>query len=124
HYGWKINGSELKFYSEAEIIYQTKFRELAFRELHILPFKLKDETWTKIVNNALTNLQILTPEEGSDMSPGALFIEYLTEFLTKRAMAANRDQILVDRVYVDNEKKVYVFRSKNLINFLYFQKQF
>jgi hypothetical protein len=124
HYTWKVNSVELKFYSESEIIYQMKFRELAFRELHLLPFKIKDETWTKIVNNALANLQIVTPEEGEEISPGALFIDYIVEFLTKRAMAANKEQILVDRVYIDQERKVYVFKSKNLINFLFFQKQF
>ena len=38
----------MKFYNEADIINQSKFRELCFRNIHKLPFRMKDEQWTKI----------------------------------------------------------------------------
>ena len=124
YYEWMINGKLLRFYSEADIINQQAFRTLCFRILHILPMRLKDETWTRVVNTALTNIKAVSVDSGDDISIGAMFTEYLTEFLTKRASAANKDQILMDRVFKDDELHAYVFRSKNLVNFLVIQKTF
>jgi len=124
YYEWIINSKPLRFYSETEIINQTAFRTLCFRCLHVLPNRLKDETWTRVVNTALSNIQVIPIEAGDDISVGATFREYLVEFLTKRAPAANKEQILMDRVYRDEDKKVYIFRAKNLINFLIVQKSF
>lgn len=124
YYEWIINGQSLKFYSETDIIRQEKFRELCFRKLHILPVKLKELNWTVIVNNALTNVQVKKIGDGEDISPGAMFREYLIEFLEKRALAANKAQILFNRVYKDDERKCYVFKAKQLAVFLIQQKQF
>lgn len=124
YYEWTVNSKELRFYSETDIINQTIFRTLCFRYLHILPNRLKDETWTRIVNTALSNIQVIPIEEGDDISVGAMFKEYLVEFLTKRAPAANKEQILIDRVYRDDERQAFIFRAKNLINFLVIQKMF
>ena len=124
YYEWNVNDHILRFYDETEIISQYAFRKLCFRELHTLPMKLKDEHWTRIVNTALENIITKTLEEGDDVSPGALFKEYLMEFLTKRAMADTKEQIMVDKVYHDTGLKVYFFKPRNLITFLTFQKQF
>jgi len=53
-----------------------------------------------------------------------LFMEYLLEFLTKRAPASKREQVLVDRVFYEKEYDRYVFRVKNLIGFMTITKQF
>lgn len=124
YYEWVINDKSLKFYSEADIIYQQKFRMLCFRELYILPNRLKDIKWTKIINNALKNVIVKNISAEEDISPGALFKEYLIEFLEKRSMAMNKEQILVDRVFKDPKIKGYVFKAKNFINFLLMTKKF
>ena len=124
YYEWLVNGKMLRFYSEFDIINQQSFRTLCFRILHVLPMRLKDETWTRVVNTALANIVTVDVDSGDDISIGAMFKEYLTEFLTKRAPAANKEQIMMDRVYKDNELNSYVFRSKNLVSFLVIQKAF
>lgn len=126
YYEWIINGAPLTFFSEADIINQMKFRELCVRKLHLLPFKQTDFNWTGIVNTALHNVIIKDEEEksGMSMSSAQLFREYLIEFLTKRAPAANVEQILVDRVYRDTVEGGYIFKPKNLHVFLVQQKQF
>lgn len=124
YYEWIVNGASLKFFSETEIIQQQKFRELCFRKLHTLPIRLKEVNWTAIINKALENIEIKNINEDEDISPGAMFREYLHEFLEKRAMAKNREQILIDRVYKDEETKSYIFKSKNLVSFLIQQKGF
>lgn len=123
-YEWRINGKSFKFFDESSIINQHKFRELCFRELHILPNKLKDSAWAKIINNALKNIIVKEIDSSDDISPGFLFREYLVEFLTKRAMAINKEQILIDRVYFDNKLDSYIFKAKNLLVFLIHQKMF
>lgn len=124
YYEWIINKKSLKFYSELDIIQQQKFRVLCFRILHILPYKLKDLTWTKIVNRALENIIIKNVAIEDDISPGAMFKEYLTEFFEQKTLAKTKEQILLDRVYKDERKKVYIFKPKNLLDFLVIQKQF
>lgn len=124
YYEWMINGKSLRFFSETEIINQEQFRVLCFRELHILPTKLKDINWTQIVNNALENIVVKKVEDSEDVSPGSMFRDYLAEFLEKRAGAQNKEQILIDRVYKDSDMGFYIFKPKNLITFLYGQKRF
>lgn len=124
YYEWMVNQKNLRFYSETDIINQFAFRTLCFRIIHILPMRLKDETWTRVVNTALQNIKTVAVDQGDDISIGATFKEYLVEFLTKRAKAANREQLLMDRVLVDEELSSFVFRAKNLMSFLIVQKTF
>lgn len=124
YYEWTINDKPLRFFSEAEIIQQSKFRELCFQRIHIMPFKLSDVAWTRILNQALSNIIVKHVSEEDDISPGALFKEYLTEFLTRRAMAETKRQIITDRVYLDRDLHCYVFKPKNLLHFLTKQKDF
>lgn len=124
YYEWIVNGKSLKFYNELDIIQQHKFRMLCFRLLHILPNRLKEVKWTRIINNALKNVIIKEVTSEEDISPGALFKEYLTEFLERRALAINKAHILIDRVFKDDKLQSYVFKSRNLINFLTSQKHF
>lgn len=124
YYEWIINEKPLKFWSEADIIGQNAFRNLCFRHLHILPGHLADPAWTRIINNALQNMTVKEVEQETDISSGALFLDYIAEFLTSRAMAVNKEQILADRVFKDEEKRAYVFKPKQLLVFLIQQKQF
>lgn len=123
-YEWTINGTILQFFSEAEIIKQEKFRELCFRKLKKLPYRLKDANWNKIINSALENMQLKPVQEGDDISSGTFLKEYLTEFFERRTPASNREQILNDRVYKDLELEAYIFKPKNLWHFLISQKSF
>lgn len=124
YYSWKINGKDLKFYNETDIINQAEFRKLCFRFVRVLPFRIKEMNWTKIVNTALDNMIIKDVEEVDDISPGALFKGYLVEFLEDRVHAVNKEQIQIHRVYKDDENMQYVFKSKRLIHFLVHEKQF
>jgi hypothetical protein len=125
-YEWIINGKTLHFVNETDIIKQDRFRELCFRELHILPFRLTEFSWTEIINTALHNIIVKNADEiaGLSLTPSQLFKEHLVEFLTRRAQAANQEQVLVDRVYKDEDIQAWIFKPKNLLVFLTQQKQF
>lgn len=124
YYEWKINGKKLAFFSETEIINQQKFRELCFRELHVMPFRIKDMNWTKIINRALQNVIVKEIESAEDMSPGAMLMHHLYDFFHDRTRAENLSQILIDRVYFDEEQKQLIFRGPDLINYIHNQKNF
>ncbi len=124
YYEWMINEKALKFWSESDIIGQNAFRNLCFRHLAILPGRLAEPAWTKIINSALQNMIVKAVEQEMDISSGSLFVSYIAEFLTSRAMAMTKEQILADRVYRDEEKSAYVFKPKQFLVFLIQQKQF
>jgi len=124
YYEWIINGKSLMFYSEGDIINQKRFQELCFRELRIYPLRLKEFNWKSIVDTALENIIIKEVSKEDEISSRSVFIDLLIEFFEDRAQAKNKDQILIGRVYKDTEKECYVFRAKNLVNFLIYQKNF
>ncbi len=124
YYEWKVNGEILRFFSEKDIINQSQFRVLCFRHLNLLPIKIKEINWSHIINRALENVIVKQINAEEDISVGSLFREYMIEFLEKRAPADNKEQVMIDRVFKDTEKSVYVFKPKNLIAFLFYQKQF
>jgi hypothetical protein len=130
YYEWEIKSEgmaehkKLRFKNEDEIIQQNAFMRLCFRELHVLPARLKQSEWFKIVNQSLTELQVIDVEAEDDTSPRSIFMSIFHEFIMNRAMAATRDQILNKRVFYDEKRNEYYFRSKDLIEFLFTTKSF
>ncbi len=130
YYEWevKVQGAQefkmLRFKNEDEIIKQDAFLKLCFRELHLLPIKMKQSEWFKIVNQALTELEVKLVNPEDDTSPVALFRSLFLEFLLDRAPAVNKEQILNKRVYFDEQEKRYYFRTTDLGEFVFVTKNF
>lgn len=130
YYEWEVRlqGQEdfkrLRFRSEDEIIKQDAFLRLCMRELHELPSKLKQAEWFNKVNQALKELNAISVDDDDDTSPIIMLKSLILEFVTGRAKAETKDQILAKRVYFEESKKEYLFRVQDLIDFLYVQKKF
>lgn len=124
YYEWTINGKVMRFYSENDLLKQDEFRKQCVRYLHIVPNRLKDSVWVKILNNAFQNIKVTEQYAGDDISVGSQFRQLLGEFLTKRVPAANRTQVLMGRVFKDEEQRRYLFKGKELVHFLHTVKQF
>lgn len=116
--------TELQFSSEDEIIKQDVFLRLCMRKLHELPVKLKQLEWFNKVNQALKDLRVQKVEHGDDTSPIVLFRAHIHEFLTDRALADTKDQVMSKRVYFDQKTSSYWFRSADIMSFLEQQKRF
>ena len=123
-YIWKINGQEMKFFTEEDLISQDRFRRLSLRHLHVLPPRKKDPQWSAILNQALENLTIREVERETDISPGAQFHDLLFEFFERQTQAEHMEQILLGKVYKDKVKGEYVFQHPSLIRFLYDTKRY
>ena len=66
---------------------------LCLEKLHYLPPKISDAKWTRVVNNALSNVEVRTVEKESDVSTGGVWLKHVTEFFTTRVKAANKQQL-------------------------------
>jgi hypothetical protein len=130
YYEWEIRQQgeddykNLRFKDETEIIRQDSFLQLCFRELHLLPVKLKMPAWFKIVNQSLESIQVIEIEAQYDTSPLILLKRYIYEFLEERAKARTRTDILSKRVYYDERTQEYWFRTPDLMEFLMVNKNF
>lgn len=130
YYEWEIKviGDEkfktIRFKNEQDLIGQDLFLRLCVRELHILPNKLKQSEWFKLVNQALTTMETVLTNQEDDTTPIGIFKQLFIEFLTTRAMAQNKQQILNKRVYHDEKAKCYYFRASDLIDFVFVAKNF
>lgn len=130
YYEWevKIIGDEkfktLRFKSEADIIGQDAFLRLCFRELHLLPIKMKLSEWFKLINQALSDMEVVTVEKEDDTTPIGLFKSMFIEFLTDRAMAQTKEQIFNKRVFYDAHTNRYYFRTADLSDYIFIARAF
>lgn len=130
YYEWdvKVQGNgeftKLRFKNEDEIIHQDTFLRLCVRDLHILPVKMKQSEWFKIINQALTELDVKQVESEDDTSPITMFKNMFIEFLTERAAAQTKDQIMSGRAYYDVSVSRYYFRTNDLSDWVFNKKMF
>lgn len=124
YYTWEVSGKEFKFYDENDIIKQVEFQRQCFRHLHYKPAQLKQQAWDAIVNGALRSMETRGVDQLNEISMGAMFRSYFVEFLTQRSMAANRSQILLNRVYEDHALGKYVFQAMDYARYLTETKRF
>ena len=119
YYEWIVNGQKLTFWNEQEIIAQAKFRALCLRQLHLVPRRVKDDTWAKILTRACENIKVIDQDaESGDFTAGSTFFDLTCRFFNTKRKAENVSQIHLGRVYVDGDKKEYIFTAKSFMEFL------
>lgn len=130
YYEWQVrkqgdnDWKKIRFKSEDDVIGQQTFLALCMRELHVLPPKLKQTEWFKIVNQSLAELEIEQVEDEFNLSYESLFYNHLFDFLFNRAMAANAEEVELGRVFYSENRQAYCFRARDLLEFLIERKNF
>jgi len=130
YYEWEVKDQEsktfktLRFKNEDEIIKQDVFLRLCIRELRFLPYKMKQGEWFKLVNQALADITVIDVNKDDDTSPVMRFNNMFYDFITARALAQTKEQVLNKRVYYDKKEMKYYFRTKDLLYYLYEIKNF
>lgn len=118
-YVWQVNGQDMRFYSEQELLQQTKFRCLCLRQLHLVPRKVDDAIWSKIVTRAASNIKVEYQDtKGGDFSSGSIFYDLTCMYFSDKRKAANMSQIAMGRVFEDKENKEFVFTSNSFLRFM------
>ena len=116
YYKWFINGAEMIFFSESDLMNQQKFREMCLRLLHKVPNRLKDTAWNNVLNRALTNLKVETVEADDDLSEDSLWLSKITEFFTRR-QAMRPSQVEEGLVWLADDNKLH-FKGAKLLEYL------
>lgn len=125
YYEWIVNGQKLTFWNEQEIITQGKFRSLCLRQLHLVPRRVKDDTWAGILTRACEHITVIQPTvETGDFTSGSTFFDLTCAFFNTKRKADNITQLSMGRVYVDEIQKEYVFTAKSFIDFLVHKNDF
>lgn len=125
YYEWEVRvpGQDfirMRFDSEAELINQNKFRQLSVRYLHILPAKIKESEWSKIVQNALSELEIIDLDPREDDSPENMVRTYISDFISERSEGTKTlGDVLLKRVYYDEESSSFLFYRQFLTEYLF-----
>jgi hypothetical protein len=122
YYKWLINGVEMVFYDESELLNQTSFRNYCVRYLRRAPNHLKAATWLEILNQALSDMEIIDVKPGDDFSVQSLFKAYLIEYLTARRLAQRPSQVNMGQVF--ERKRVYFFKIEDFYAYLKDVKKF
>lgn len=125
YYEWIVNGQKLTFWNEQEILTQGKFRALCLRQLHLVPRRVPDDRWSKILTRACENITVIQPAvESGDFTSGSTFFDLTCAFFNTKRKADNITQLAMGRVYVDDIEKEYVFTAKSFIDFLVHKNDF
>lgn len=130
YYEWQVrlHGDEkfvvMRFKNEADIIGQDSFLRMCVRDLHRLPVKIKQSEWYKLINQALADMKIIEVDQDDDTAPIGLLRMFFIEFLTERAPAQTKEQLLSKRAYLDEQTGTYYFRTGDLSEFLFITKNF
>lgn len=125
YYEWIVNGQKLTFWNEQEILGQSKFRALCLRQLHLVPRRVTDDRWSKILTRACENITIIHPAvDSGDFTSGSTFFDLTCAFFNTKRKADNITQLAMGRIYVDEIEKEYVFTAKSFIDFLVHKNDF
>ena len=110
YYEWTVNGSTLRFDNEIDIIHQDRFLRLCMRSLGVLPRKLKNSVWLRIINKALSNMVVVGKEDSAKLN---------IENLNKIIIEDLKDRVLVSS-YFEYERLMqgYIYLDPSTSNFI------
>lgn len=119
YYTWMVNGQKMVFYAEMDLLNQGKFREQAYRFLHTMPRRVKDEVWCKIINRATQDHIVHESSlfEGG-FSSGSQFLSHAKSFFNDRRQADHPSQLILGRTYLDSNRGVLLFSAGAFLKFL------
>ena len=122
-YYWVINGVEIRFRNEEEMLNQNKFRVICVRKLLFAPYKLKDEAWVKALNGALSDCEI-KDLDGEVIDQRSRIVKYFVEYLTERSFGADVYSCRTGRVFKDFKAKKYYFKGAAFADWLVMVKNY
>jgi len=125
YYVWTVSGKKMVFFSESEMLHQNKFRELCHRYLHIVPRKIDDARWVKILNRANENIVVHeAPDQAGGFSHGSQFLQHTIDFFTSRRPAEDKSQLALGRTWYDAQNNRYVFKATAYLAYIRNVKDF
>ena len=125
YYEWIVNGQKLVFWNEQEILQQNKFRALCLRQLHLVPRKVPDDRWSKILTRACEHIEVKEGgEQAGDFTNGSTFFDLTCNYFNTSRKATNITQIQMGRIFEDTENNEYIFTAKSFKEYITLKHDF
>lgn len=78
-YIWQVDGKDVRFEREIDIIRQERFQQVCMRQIGKLPARMTNARWLTAVNKALANMETIGGKDAPRMT-----VDLLREILTER----------------------------------------
>ena len=108
-----VNGIRIEL-STDQLINQDKFRKTCVDYLNMLPRRIKQLEFERLVQSRLDEVEII--EAPKDASPEGQFQLHLETFCTTRQSARQKEEMLLGKVWDEGDH--HYFRSKDLMKYL------
>lgn len=102
--------------SADDILSPRSFQLAALTQLRVLLPLYKNSDWLNSVQKCLDAATVI--EAPKEASIEGTFRDILEQFLTDRHRAQSRDEILLGKPYLEEEEMVFMFRLRDLMDFL------
>ena len=93
---------------------QRRFQRKCMEKLNMMPTKMNDSAWTKLINHLMEHLTIIPAPV--DASPVGQLFEHVERFCNGRVQAKNKDELLLGKPWTDDGR--HYFRIADLMAFL------
>lgn len=119
-YVWSINGEEVRFDSEADLMRQERFLSQCLRKIGMVPHRMTNERWLQILNKALSGMKVV----GGNGKP-ALSLDRAREIITKdlrpRTLVSayyEHERLMQGWIYLDPTSSTLVVEPQSLASYI------
>lgn len=119
-YVWKINGNDVRFDSETQIMIQNSFLPVCMRQIGILPRRLSAKYWLKIINKALSAMKTIGDDGITELTTDRLRDMIVDDF-RKRTLVATfyeHERLMQGWVYLDPASSTIVIEPNALCSYI------
>jgi len=93
---------------------QRRFQRKCMERLNMMPSKMNEQAWTKLINHLMENLTVIPAPV--DASPVGQLYEHLERYCTGRVQARNKDELLLGKPWQDSGR--HYFRMSDFMAYL------
>lgn len=119
-YTWDINGKEVRFDAEIDIMRQERFMPICMREVGILPRRMANEPWLRIVNKALRSMKVVGSRGASDLTIDRLR-DILVNELRRRTLVSTyyeHERLMQGWIYIDPSSSSMVIEPNAVCSYI------
>ena len=119
-YVWLVDGKEVRFDSESDIIQHDRFCRVCMRQIGVLPEQVTKDRWLKIVNKALSNMKVIGTKETDDLTIDTLRDILVKDFKDRTFVSSfyEHERLMQGCVYLDPTNSTFVVEPYSLCSYI------
>ena len=119
-YVWLVDGKEVRFDSESDIIQHDRFCRVCMRQIGVLPEQVTKDRWLKIVNKALSNMKVIGTKETDDLTIDTLRDILVNDFKDRTFVSSfyEHERLMQGCVYLDPTNSTFVVEPYSLCSYI------